>query len=78
MNANTTTNPFTIDTIITAGTGEDMDTGRVVAIDGDDVTVAWEGAMVQTTQPWQSLVDDSDDTDTLHCGCGEVTGEYCD
>lgn len=34
---------------------EDYDTGRVVAVAGDQVTVAWRGACVQTTQRAEGL-----------------------
>lgn len=34
---------------------EDYDTGRVVAVSGDQVTVAWRGACVQTTQRAEGL-----------------------
>jgi len=49
-----------IDDRVEGGRGEDHDTGRVVAIDGDQITVAWD-SLVVTTQPAEllSLVDHS-------------------
>jgi hypothetical protein len=40
---------------VEAGEGEDHDTGKVIAVDGDQVTVAWEGGACRTTQPREML-----------------------
>lgn len=52
---NATTANFVIGQQITAGQGDDRDTGRVDAINGDTVTVAWDSGVV-TTQPAETLV----------------------
>lgn len=46
------TNQFEIGDQVAGGERgtEDFDTGRVIEIDGDDVTVAWQSG-VRTTQP---------------------------
>lgn len=48
-----------INDIVKAGIGEDRDTGRVDAIAGNQVTVAWDSG-VRTTQSVESLVDDGE------------------
>lgn len=41
---------------ITAGPGEDRESGEVIDVDGDNVTVAWDQG-VTTTQPLSALAD---------------------
>lgn len=49
------TSEIKIDMRVEGGdTAEDYDTGRVIGIDGDQVTVAWD-SLVTTTQPAELL-----------------------
>jgi len=41
---------------VRAGYGADRDSGRIISVDGDYVTVAWDGG-IRTTQRWDALLD---------------------
>jgi hypothetical protein len=54
----TTSSEFEVGDRVEGGEGDDHDTGRVIEIDGDEITVAWDSG-VRTTQPADLLKHES-------------------
>lgn len=50
---------FAVGDKVEAGEGEDHDTGTVIEVDGDQVTVAWDSGQ-RTTQPVDALTGGCD------------------